>query len=225
MALVEMGSTTTGPLVTRSCVPQSKIYPVLEALLRKGLVNYIIVGKTRHYQGVEPEKALALFKERERELESILQELSKRRHAKAQSVELFSGYQSIRNMLVAMIHDCQRGENFYGFSTGRSADIPDVKSLYEWWGARKSIAGLKDHLLISSMNRDMFESAFKDKLHLMKGKLRYSSISFPGDVALFRDNVVILNWGSTPIAVIIKSEELSLEYQGFFKGLWKGAVR
>ena len=39
LALLELGSTTTGSIIKRSEVPNSKIYEILESLQNKGLVS------------------------------------------------------------------------------------------------------------------------------------------------------------------------------------------
>ncbi|MDI6721895.1 MAG: hypothetical protein QMD85_05855, partial [Candidatus Aenigmarchaeota archaeon] len=49
-------------------------------------------------------------------------------------------------------------------------------------------------------------------INLMKNILRYSNVSFPGDVAIFRDKVVILNWEDNPTAILIASKSLSEQY-------------
>ena len=50
LALLELGSTTTGPLVKKSEVPNSKVYEILESLQNKGLVSWITKGKTKYFQ-------------------------------------------------------------------------------------------------------------------------------------------------------------------------------
>ena len=93
LALLELGSTTTGPLVKKSKVPNSKIYEILESLHNKGLSSWIIKGKIKYFQGANPKKILTLFKEKEREIERLLPELeSKQLSAKEkQSVEIYQG--------------------------------------------------------------------------------------------------------------------------------------
>ncbi len=222
LALLELGSTTTGPLVKKCGVPQSKIYTVLNSLMNKGLANYIIKKKTKYFQAADPKKILALVKEKERKIEQILPELeAKQAMAKErQSVELFEGLPAIRSMLISLINDVKKEEKWYGFSTGKDY-TEEVSEFYSWWGQKKHFAELKDHLLISLENKKEFESKIKkEDMPKLRKILRYSKISFPGDVAIFRDKVVILNWESTPTAILITSKNLANQYQEFFLGLW-----
>jgi len=226
LALLELGSTTTGPIIKKSGVPNSKIYEILENLQNKGLVSWIIKNKTKYFQASSPKKLLTMLKEKERKLEEILpqlemkQTLSKTRR----STEIFEGVKAIRGMLLGLVQDSKKGEDWYGFSTGETSINPEIEDIYEWWGARKILAKLHDHLLISSENKDIFErSLSKEAKRKLQSHLRYSKVLFPGDVAIFRDYVIIFNWGETPTAILIQNTNLAKQYRDFFLGLWKQA--
>ena len=47
-ALLFLGSSTVGPIVTRSKVSYSNIYEVCDRLTAKGLVSHIVKEKTKH---------------------------------------------------------------------------------------------------------------------------------------------------------------------------------
>ena len=47
LALIKLGSSTSGPITDKSGVSRSKIYNILERLIQKGLVSYTIKEKTR----------------------------------------------------------------------------------------------------------------------------------------------------------------------------------
>ena len=224
LALLELGSVTSGPIVKKSGVPNSKIYEILESLQNKGLVSWIIKIKTKYFQASPPKKIQILFKEKEREIAQMIPSLEiKAKYLERKSVELFEGFPAIRNMFVNMISDAKKGECWYGFSTGESSKKEEVRDFYEWWGARKS--KLKDHLLISKEHKKKFEGVHRVSLKDIKIKLKYSAVSFPGDVAIFRDQVVILNWEGVPIATLITSKNIADQYKNFFLGLWKLAKK
>lgn len=220
LALVEMGSTTTGPLIKKCEVPQSKIYAVLESLNKKGLVGYTIKGKIKYFQATDPSKVIALFKERENRVKTILEELKQKQNAAKQSVELFEGFKAIRNMFISIIETANKGEEWYGFGPGVYSD--EVNKFYEWWGPRRESTGLKSNLLISKQNKERFErNLSKEDLKKVKKITRYSPVYFPGDVFIYPDNVVIIDWNNPPTAIHIISKNLSGQYMDFFKALWR----
>ncbi len=222
IAVLELGSTTTGPLVKKSLIPQSKIYGVLDSLTEKGLVSYIIKGKIKYFQAVNPKRILQLFKEKENQMEKMLMQLEQKQTQDTQSVELFSGMKAIKMMFIGMVESIKEKEEWYGFSKGETVKNPEIEDFYEWWGTQKKIRNINDHLLISLKNKKNFEKSIeKDSLKIVKKITRYSSISFPGDVAIFKNQVVILNWQENPSAILITNANLAQEYKDFFLGLWK----
>ena len=230
LALLELGLTTTGPIIKKSKVPNSKIYEVLESLQNKGLISWVIKGKTKYFQASSPKQLLTLLKDKQRRVEEVLPELEMRQKLSQskKSVELFEGVKAIRSMLLGLIQDIKRGEDWCGFSTGETSTSKEIEEFYGWWGALKLNIGLKDRLLISSSNKEEFEASLtkEAKKVLKKSKtLRFSSISFPGDTAIFRDYVIIFNWDGTPTATLITNENLAKQYKDFFWGLWKLAKK
>jgi HTH-type transcriptional regulator, sugar sensing transcriptional regulator len=225
LALLELGSTTTGPIIKKSEVPNSKIYEVLESLQNKGLVSWIIKGKIKYFQASNPRHLLTSLKDKERKIEEILPQLEmKQKLGKTKkSVELFEGIKAIRSMLQGLVQDIRKGEDWYGFSTGVTSANKEIEDFYEWWGALKINIGLKDHLLISLSNKKEFlNSLSKDaKRALGENKsLKFSQISFPGDTAIFRNYVIIFNWNEIPTSTLITNENLARQYKDFFLGLW-----
>ena len=54
LALLEVGSSTIGPVLKKSGVNRSIIYRIIEKLIKKGLVSYITKEKTKYYQAAPP---------------------------------------------------------------------------------------------------------------------------------------------------------------------------
>lgn len=227
LSLLELGASKTGAISKRSGVPQSKIYIVLESLISKGLVSYIIKGKTKHFIASDPGRVMTLFKEKENELALALSRVSTRA-PEPNSVEIFEGWPAIRLAKADMIQDAKKGEQFYGYSPGETSTVPKLLQFYDWWGERKRLAGLKDHLLITFSNKKEFEATIpKEDLSYVRWKTRYCSIWFPGDVGIFRDTVCINNFVDVkaPTCIVIKSRTVALEHKKFFLSLWEKATK
>ena len=58
MALLKIGSSTTGPIVDEAKVSRSKVYHIIERLMSKGLVTSIVKTKTKYFQAADPHKLL-----------------------------------------------------------------------------------------------------------------------------------------------------------------------
>ena len=78
LVLNELGSTTATKIITKSGLHKSTTYETLERLTDKGLVSSIIKGKKRYFYAADPEKLLAIVKEREANIQRILPELKQK---------------------------------------------------------------------------------------------------------------------------------------------------
>lgn len=219
LALLELGETKTGELSRKADVPQAKIYTVLESLIEKGLVSYIIKSQTKHFQASDPKRILTLFKEKEEEVKNLLQNTS-RNTTKKNSVELFQGLKAMRIMLASLIEG-EIEENLYGFATGKTSENKEISDFYHWWGERKRIANIKDHLLISETNKQNFKATIaKEHLEYVLAKTKFAKIEFPGDTLIFKNKVILFNYENIPNAILITSEDMAKQYREFFLGIW-----
>ena len=55
LALIDLGSSTTGPIAKKSKISHSKVYKILDKLSVKGLVSYVLIRKTKYFKASNPE--------------------------------------------------------------------------------------------------------------------------------------------------------------------------
>ena len=58
VALLEIGSSSKGPIVDKSGVASSKIYELLEKLMQKGLVSQVIKSNVKYFEAAPPKRLL-----------------------------------------------------------------------------------------------------------------------------------------------------------------------
>ena len=54
LALTEIGSSTVGPIVKKANVAYSNVYDILNRLIEKGIVSFILRNKTKYFQAASP---------------------------------------------------------------------------------------------------------------------------------------------------------------------------
>lgn len=223
LALLELGSITTGPLVKKSGVPNSKIYEILESLQNKGLVSWIIKGKTKYFQASNPKKILTIFKEKEREIENLIPILESKQKEEKQSVELFEGIKSIFVFLSDLIDDAKKGEVYYSFSFGKEHENEQVEIFYKKIGLKREEKGLSVKILANKEAEEIFKKVYSDRINSLKKIVRITDFNFPQGIIVFRKNVVIINWGEIPTAIHIQNKKMANQYEKFFEDLWEQA--
>jgi HTH-type transcriptional regulator, sugar sensing transcriptional regulator len=224
LALIKLGKTTTGPLSRESSVPSSKIYFILSSLEDKGLANHIVQGKTKYFQGEEPKKILAIFKERERKVESLVKELEKKKaELKGKSsVELFEGIKAIKNLWIALSENA-KGDTWRGFGNVDNVYTKELADFYEWWGYQKESTQLQNINILSERNEKIFKERYKKYTKQMKGRFFFSKYYFPHDLAVIQNKVIITHLTKQPIAIVIENELLAESYKKFFDELLESA--
>src|SRR3989338_6658768 len=88
LALLEIGLSTSGPIIEKSGIARSIIYQILEKLMHKGLVSQITKEKTHYYQASDPQKIIEYIEEKKQLLDlhkGEIQKLLPQLMAKAQS--------------------------------------------------------------------------------------------------------------------------------------------
>jgi sugar-specific transcriptional regulator TrmB len=105
LALLELGSSTTGPLVEKSHASSSKIYEILEKLIQKGLASFVIEAGTKYFEAAPPSRLLDYMKEKEdllakqrQELQHIIPALELKQHYSKNRSEatIFRGLKGVK---------------------------------------------------------------------------------------------------------------------------------
>ena len=68
LALISLGQSSTGQIVKEAKVARSKVYEMLDKLIEKGLVNYVIKENTKYFDASNPSQISKYLKEKKLEL-------------------------------------------------------------------------------------------------------------------------------------------------------------
>ncbi len=77
VTLLELGRTTTGSIIQKSCLYRVMVYDILDKLLEKGLVTYVIKKNIKHFQAENPDKILILLEEKQNIAKQLIPQLEK----------------------------------------------------------------------------------------------------------------------------------------------------
>ncbi|MFH0701518.1 MAG: helix-turn-helix domain-containing protein [Candidatus Woesearchaeota archaeon] len=227
LALLELGSSTTGPIIDKSGIARSIIYQILDKLMQKGLVSNITKEKTKYFQAAEPNKILEYVHERDREMEEnkkkieqLLPELLlKQKMAPQNQANFYAGFKGIRTAHEHLYQKLKRGDTYYYL--GIPAYQPDEQHLY--WKKdhlRRVRAGIKFQALF---NRDTAPEVLKNRNSFKDGDARYMplGIKTPACFMIYKDTTVIILQSPAAIAVEIINQEIADSFQAYFEEFWK----
>lgn len=226
VALLHLGSTTTGPLVKKCGVPQSKIYVVLDSLKAKGFANYVIKGKTKYFQASDPQMLLSAIKDKQREIEEAVPKMRQIMtfSENRQAVEVYEGMKSIRSLFVNLIETSKEGDEWLGFSIAEENQFEEVIEFWNKIGTLRYYKKLGVKLMDNVKSMQIYTGIYKDRWKDIRKFVRFSKIIFPATTVLFARQIIILDFISeSKTAVVISSDGLFEHYRKFYLQEWERA--
>ncbi len=226
LALLQLGLSTTGPIVQKSGIAKSIVYPILEKLIQKGLVSYIVKEKTKHFQASDPDKLLVYIDEKEKELsktrsnvENILPELELMKKLSEKSeATIYLGNKGLRTSYEGVYKKLKKGDCSYFL--GIPAFQPEGQHIY--WKKdhlRRIKAGFK---MKSLFNKDTDPKVLKSRNSYKGTEARYmpTDIKTPALFMTYKDTTVIMLQSPNIIAVEIVDQDIANSFQAYFDEYW-----
>lgn len=231
LSLLRLGSVTTGLIIEYSKISRSIVYHILDKLIEKGLVSYIIKNKTKYYQAAQPNKILDYIKEREEkikknreEVEKFIPELILQQNSFKQSeVNLYFGLKGIRTAYEHIYSKLKKREGFYFL--GISPTEPVQQDIYWERDHKKRIkAGIRCKLLF---NQGTPKEVIKNRNNYKwcEAKIMSSAIKTPAMFMTYKDTTTIILQELSAIAVEIINPEITDSFQAYFNEYWKRAKK
>ncbi|MDD9953329.1 MAG: hypothetical protein OXR66_03265 [Candidatus Woesearchaeota archaeon] len=219
LALLELGSSTAGPIIEKANLQSSVVHATLNKLTSKGFISFVKEGKRNHYQASNPEHILTYLDEKKERFNELLPELlMKQQLAKVKpEVVTFKGIRGMREILYELLEAGGSEHHTFG-SAEQSLMMGD-----EWWVAyhkKRAAKGIKAKLLFNESLQ-----FWKAEKKYPKSAVRYTSEGFEPltETIIRNDKIGILLWTDTPLGVLIHQKEAAISYDNFFQLLWKAA--
>ena len=215
-ALLELDQSSATPIVKKADIPNSKVYPTIEKLIKKGLVSYAKVEHRRIYNAANPEKLLEFLDVKKREVQSILPQLKaiyKSPPAHEEAFFVFKG----KNGVKSIFEGIARSKSDYDKlgSEGKFKEI--FPYYYNQYQSRKKESKIKCRIICSSNEKG--SEAVKEAF----GRIRFLPSHFlnPSTIIVYSNKVAIIVWKDEPIGILMNSEEVANSWKYYFELLWK----
>ena len=232
LALLNLNSSTVGPIAKKSKVAYSKIYEVLERLLEKGLVSHITKEKTKYFQALEPERLNEYVEKKKMELKSSEKELEKlipllKSHLKKEKkreAEIFVGEKGLMTAYEILLEEAERNSKlrfFYIFNPEYDEEVYDFFYGRLNFNGKKTIPILKQKKMkwLGIINGKDIPKKFKKYSKLIVQ--RRANFPIPGNINITDNSVLIAIWSGEPMGILIQSEETAKNFKDYFDSVWK----
>lgn len=218
LALLEVGLTTAGEVIKKSGLQSSVVHNSLNNLIEKGLVSYVLKGKIRHYQAIDPKNIIEFIENKKKKFEDILPELLiKQKLAKEKtetSAEIYEGTKGLFTALIEIIKDAKPKEEYLFFAVG--IEYPEAQKFF----IRYDVVRKGKKLIVKGVSPYQLRTAFEERQNQGFFEMRYVDFPIPLGVTVFRDRVMLIEWKEKPIGILIHSKQITDNYRKLFYDIW-----
>lgn len=217
LSLLELGSSTAGPIMDKSNLQSSVVFRTLNNLMNKGFVSFIKEGQRNHYQATNPEHISQYIDDKKKQFESILPQLKLKQQTAKEKPEVitFKGIKGIKELLYELLEAGGKEHHTFG-APKEGAMLGDTFWLN--YHKKRSEKGIKARLLF---NESLRKWAGINKYS--KSEYRFTGEDFEPltETIIRNDKIGIIIWTEIPLGVLIHNNIAAKSYDAFFEILWK----
>jgi sugar-specific transcriptional regulator TrmB len=215
LALLELGPSLAGLISRKTGIHRRNIYDITGRLAKKGLIGYIIKNNRRLFEAVNPNKLKDILKQKQDELQEnlpFLQELYVKTKEK-QETNFYTGVEGLKTVFQDQLED-----NKEILILGASSSAFEILPFYFKWYD-------KDRIKKRIKVRIIANKEFKKQIPLSEIRYLPQKYANPLAINIYKDKVAIILWKKSPIAIVIKEEEIADSYKKYFELMWKGSKK
>ena len=221
LALLELGHSTTGPIIKKSGLYRVIVYDTLEKLLKSGLVSYSIKRNRKLFEAEEPNKILELIKNKEILAKSVVEQLEKLRPKKPleQGAFIYEGWNGIKSAQENYFKEMKKSEGEY-LMVGASRELhKKLDAYFNYFHERRSKLGVPAKLLFNENNRTF--GNLKKRFKPVQVKFMPKKVITPSWISTYKDMTLIGIAEDTPTAFFIKNKSVAESYKQYFYFMWQ----
>lgn len=222
--MVELGLSSTGKITKKADIASSKVYEVLQRLLKKGLVSYVIKNGVKCYDATPPERLLDFLEEKKDEIEKTKKEVQyiiprlkarRKNHEEINKTIIYTGIQGPKIVLNEILEAGKQGQPHYGFGTNEDPYVKYLPLALSKFINQAKKYKFKMHLL--------FGKGFHSPNTLAEIRCLSEDYIFPVRTMIYGNKVAIVDFTNPVTTIIIEKKEIAEAYTRYFKTLWKKA--
>lgn len=228
LTLLKLGQTTTGKVIENANISSGKIYEILDKLIKKGLVSFIIQEKTKYFQAADPTRILDYMEEIERkhrkqqeELRRILPELKtlQIKPEKRYEVTIYKGIRGMQTAAYETLRSLKKGDEFLAMGV-LSEKKEVINRMWRNWHKERIGKKILCKMIFTNIEGEHYKLIRKMQyvqIKVLKG-ITPTAVDIAGDKTMIFTSV-------EPSCIVITGEEVAQSFRQFFYTLWKIANR
>jgi sugar-specific transcriptional regulator TrmB len=223
LTLLDLGKAHIGEIAEKTRMHRRTIYDCLERLEDRGLVSFIMEGKTRFFIAINPQKLKEIIKEKEAKIKNILPKLfdmAKKSKLKTE-VSVHKGKEGLKNIMEDVIKT--KPKEWYSLTS--SGKVKEVLPYYEKQFHKKRTKEKIILKIIFGRNEKAIERAKElKKVKATEVKFVDTEYVVPISIWVYSTKVAFMLWDSET-GILIENAETADTFKRYFDILWKIAKK
>ena len=224
LTLLKIGETTTGKVIEQAQISSGKVYEILDKLMKKGLVGFILKDKTKYFSAASPNRILDFLQQKEKEIKEKQEDIKKELplllklqnlEKKQYETKLFKGFKGVETAIFEALENLNSKDEVLAMglitTKGKHYNL-----LWQKWHKERIKRKVKCKALFSDKTTEYYNNL---------KKLSYTEVKVlngitPSAIDIIGKRVLILTYGKEPSVLSINNEEISQSFTSFFYNLW-----
>ncbi|MBW2981644.1 hypothetical protein KY343_02070 [Candidatus Woesearchaeota archaeon] len=226
LTLLRLGSVPAGKLIKELGMHRAAVYNLLDLLIDKGLVHYVIQANRKYFEAQEPERLLELIEtkrnklnEQEKELEKAIPELKAKRELSTEEQEgtIYKGKKGLKSIFEDILKYNNSEMKAMG-ATGKFKEI--FHAYFIHWHNRRAKKKINLKIIYSE---SMKKKGREKELKLAEIRYLPDTNITPSTIIIYADKVATILWSDVPMVFLMRSENVAESHKNFFNILWEEA--
>ncbi len=221
ITLLELGSSTTGPLIKKSNLYRVIVYDTLEKLIKQGMVKYTIKNNRKYFEAEQPNQLLEMIKNKEILAKKVMQELNqiKPLSSQEQGAVIYEGWKGIKAAQENYFRVMQKNTKEEYLMVGASRLLHKrLDAYFNYFHERRAKLKVPAKLLFNENNRTFAKA--KEKYKPVQVRFMPKNIMTPSWISMYKDMVLIGVAEETPMAFFIQNKAVAESYRHYFYFMW-----
>src|SRR3989338_7604597 len=219
-ALLDLGASSLNKIHEKTGIERRNIYDILNKLIERGLIGYVIENKRKVYSISNPNRILGYIEERKNDFDKIKEEINSEMPA------IFEKFNSKKSKINAQIY---RGNNgvkaiyedilnykvHYFIGGGRYV----MKNLPNYWN-NFNLRRIKSKIKFYNLIRYELKKEIKPLKHEYVKALPMEFSANPNVIFIWGDKVANVLFEDEFFAFVIESRQIAENYKKYHRYLW-----
>jgi len=216
LALLELGDSLASLISKKTNINRSLTYKILDDLIKKGFVSYVIKENRKYFSASDPRKLIDILKEKEIQIKKILPDLLKIKEPikTAPKAEIFAGKNGMKTMLEDVLKT-----NKKIFILGAKSYFSEKLIYYHpQWHKRRIKQKISMKILFESKETKIKKIK---KIKLVESKFLPKTITSKIMIAIYGNKVAIELWFDYPTTIVVTDTDVAEGFKNYFNLLWE----